>query len=171
MVQAHPGQDGVERFSIRNDTIGVEKHVPLSRYIEVFGAGQCAELFKFAVLRNPWDRAMSHYFSPHLGKHCWDRDVFMDLVDEIPTLRDFIGLNREEEESLDKNVDALLRFEHLDDDFASVCEVIQIPQRTLTRRNVSGKPHYRTFYDDETAGRVAERFAEEIALGKYRFGQ
>src|SRR5690606_13135991 len=58
-------QDGVERFEIRNEYPSLHKHSSLSDYKRELPETTFLNLFKFSTIRNPWDRAISHYFSPH----------------------------------------------------------------------------------------------------------
>ncbi len=70
---------------------------------------------------------------------------------------------------MDYHVDYLIRFEHLDHDFAHVCKVLNIPYGPLPHRNASTREHYSAYYTDESIELVRERFAEEIAFGNYQF--
>lgn len=173
IVIRHASQDGIERFSIRNEKLGVEKHATLGRYKEVFGSQVCNQLYTFTVIRNPWDRAMSHYFSPHLANLTWDRARFINVVDTMPTLRQFIGEegNQVGNDSveLDDFVDKILTFEKLQEDFEDVCARLNLPPLKLPFRNASGKPPYHSHYDDELIQIIAARFADEIAFGGYEF--
>src|SRR5262245_20224214 len=67
LVCLSPHQDGVERFEVRNDRYAIQKHSTLSDYERELGGGTLAGLFKFCCIRNPWERAVSYYFSPHRG--------------------------------------------------------------------------------------------------------
>lgn len=61
-------QDGLERFEVRSKTYDVHKHSALSNYRDQIGSQLLKELFKFSIIRNPWDMCVSFYFSPHRGK-------------------------------------------------------------------------------------------------------
>ena len=58
-------QDGVERFEVRNQFNGLHKHSSLSEYKKVLPNVLFKRLFIFATIRNPWERMISFYFSPH----------------------------------------------------------------------------------------------------------
>lgn len=163
-------QDGIERFGVRNARYEVSKHSPLSQYQSVMEPDIFNALFKFAVIRNPWDMLVSFYFSPHGGVQEWNRDGFLNMVKSIPTMRCFIaGLHSRSQDKLDDNVDFLMRFEHLHEDFKLVCEKIGIPHVQLPHRNRSEREHYSNYYDEEMKEIVHNKFREEIAFGDYRF--
>lgn len=183
LVTPAPYQDGVERFEVRNDRYDITKHSTLTRYQSVLDPSTYRQLFKFAVIRNPWDRMVSHYFSPHRGVTEYDREDFLQLIGRLPTLRHYVCetslLNRALKKigihshighrSLDGDLDCLIRFEQLEEGFALVCRRLDIPFQSLPKRNASRRSHYSHYYDDELRAAVERRFAEEIEYGEYTF--
>lgn len=169
IVADAPHQDGVERFEVVNERYGLHKHAAMDAYAgaiepEVFGG-----LYKFAVIRNPWDWMISLYFSPHRGVTEWDPAAFAAIVEQAGTLRQYIRRDPAGNGPLDADLDFLLRFERLDDDFAALCGAIGIPHEPLARRNQSQREHYSVYYDEALKARVAAKFSEEIAFGEYAF--
>ncbi len=180
-------QDGVERFEVRNPQYKIHKHSTLSEYKAVLDPVLYHQLFKFAVIRNPWDRMISWYFSPHRGGGEWDRNNFIQLIQEVPTLEHYIKLNggsasqgsrlkvvfslkeKPWRHPLARQIDLLMRFEHLNQDFAKVCRKIGIPVCSLPVRNQSTRGHYSQYYDEELIEMVSLKFKDEIALGSYKF--
>lgn len=126
-----------------------------------------AEYFVFTVIRNPWDRAVSTMVSPHW----WAGGV------PNPTLREAIGrcvtadqMLCHEDEPLDAHFDMVLRYEHLQRDFDTLCKRIGVPATELPEVLPGIHMHYRRYYYAETEAMVSERFAKEIAFGNYRLG-
>jgi hypothetical protein len=155
IVCVAPYQDGVERFEVRNDVLkGITKHSTLSEYRIALPSNLYGKLFKFATMRNPWDRLVSMYFSPHRGKVEWNRNDFITLLGQVPAHRHYITAsetapdgtgNRE----LTRDIDYLMKFENLSHDFKNVCERIGISFQDLPRRNSSQREHYSRYYDKE----------------------
>ena len=83
-------QEKVERFGVNNKKYNTIKHSTLSHYKSVLNPQIYRALFKFAVIRNPWDRMISYYFSPHRGVTEWNRNHFFRLVNRLPTSRHYI---------------------------------------------------------------------------------
>jgi len=159
---------------------GVEalQHRRLRAYARNF---RVSGYFKFAFVRNPWDRAVSqiHYlatvarwrfllgktFKEQLRDYCntkamvWGHDLRASQVDYLTGISgvmemDFIG-----------------RFETLNRDFGVVCDGIgiqpvpQLPHVFDSRR----KLHYSAFYDADSAELISQRFSRDIDFFGYRF--
>ena len=77
-------QDGIERFGVRNDKYHTTKHSPLSQYRKVLEPELYDQLFKFATIRNPWERMISRYFSLHRRVKAWSREDFAQFIDAVP---------------------------------------------------------------------------------------
>ena len=170
IVLKAPHQDGVDRFEIRSPTIDMHKHLELAKYKarlpdEVFG-----ELFKFCTIRNPWDRCVSYFFSPHRGEVEWSTDNFENFVRQgIRTACSYVRLSDGGEDPF-ANVDAVLRFEHLEDDFASIYDRVGMPAPRLPRVNVGAHRDYRSYYSSPTLiDCVNDVFSFEIRRFGYEF--
>lgn len=70
--------------------------------------------------------------------------------------------------------DFTIRYEHLDEDYKTLCEKISIPYKELPSLKTKArkkKAHYSTYYTDQTREHVAKLFAQEIAHYEYMFEQ
>lgn len=177
-------QDGVERFEVRSKQYDTVKHSTYAHYKQLLTPDLFKTLYKFSTIRNPWDMMISFYFSPHRGVKQWDREAFKKLIPQVAPLRNYIAhrsladkvnqkaglrLVPSKPRPLDADIDFIMRFEHLDSDFKTVCERLDIPYTPLPTRNRSSREHYSTYYDQELKALVQARFHEEIAFGGYRF--
>lgn len=180
-------QDGIERFEVRNSRYKIHKHSTLREYKEVLDSTFYKSLFKFAVIRNPWDMMISWYFSPHRKVTEWVRNDFVRLIDEVPTLDHYITVSSSSESTyptlkdiclfqekfwvhpLIRHIDFLVRFEKLNEDFAKVCRKLRVPYSQLPIRNRSSRGHYSKYYDAELREMVGLKFHQEIAFGNYQF--
>jgi len=194
-------QDGIEDFGVTNTKYKTKKHSPLSYYHSVMEKCLFEQLFKFAIIRNPWERMISLYFSAHRGpKIEWNRNKFIELVYRAKPLRYFICLNnnsrnkfielvyrskplryfinkiyryrsynKQNSKTLDNDIDFLIRYESLNDDFEKVCKILGISPKPLKVLNQSRREHYSMYYDDELIDLIERKFREEIIYGKYQF--
>jgi hypothetical protein len=167
-----PHQDGVERFEIRSPQFNTTKHSTLATYKREYDDALFATLFKFTCVRNPWDRAISYYWSPHRGQVSWGKDEFKGVVKTIKPVSHYLSLGGDKHQSTREavsNVDYVMRWENLTADFAGVCEAIGIPSRTLPLRNQSARENYQQYYDKDTRELVYSQFRDEIEYFGYTF--
>jgi len=131
-------------------------------------------LFKFAFVRNPWDRLVSRYahllrskdrrrheFISGLEKFedflLWE--IRRDSANQYPYVTDARG---------NQIVDFIGHYETLAEDFAKVCARLKL-QVELPHANVSEHRDYRTYYTPETREFVAKQFRRDIEMFGYDF--
>jgi hypothetical protein len=168
LVALRGEQDGIERFGLRNPKYKIKKHSTLAEYKAALGEVQFGDLYKFTCVRNPWDRMVSYYFTPTQNMAAWDRKKFRKAIVKALSVADYLRLDKVEEDPFG-NVDYIMRFENLADDFRTVCGTLGILPATLPRYNRSSREHYSKYYDDELRELVHARFAAEIERFGYIF--
>jgi hypothetical protein len=154
-----------------------------------------ARYFKFAIVRNPWERMVSFY------KYMGDpkTETFKDfLTNSFPQLwKDkywFVCPQTEYvyDEQSNLLVDFVGRFERLQADFMIVCEKLGLPPTEVPFVNKSKerglvgkirrmfgavgaatepKRKYQEYYDQETVDFVAEKYATDIRNFSYQFSR
>ena len=158
------------------------RHRTARQIIEEIGPGKWRECFTFAVVRNPWDKVVSHYSyrvetnqtgmgDGKMGFADWVREsygrrnpvfhdkplMFMPQVDWISDEKGRILVN------------FVARFENLQADFDTVCERIGRQQVPLPHRKQSKHGDYRDLYDAETRGIIGDWFRRDIEQFNYTF--
>ena len=161
-------QDGIERFGVRNANYKIKKHSTLADYRSALGEEQFGSLYKFACVRNPWDRMISYYFTPGQQRAGWDPQAFKKFVSRTPSVADYLRLEEEEADPFG-NVNRVMRFEKLTEDFRAVCSDLDIPTAPLPQYNRSSRDHFSKYYDEELRELVRRRFALEIERFGYAF--
>jgi hypothetical protein len=168
LVALRKEQDGIERFGLRNPNYKIKKHSMLGEYRDALGNEQFRNLYKFTCVRNPWDRMVSYYFTPTQTPETWDRKKFRKIISKAVSIADYLRLDNSEGDPF-ANVDYIMRFENLTEDFRTVCRTLAISPPTLPRYNRSSREHYSKYYDDELCELVRTRFAAEIEQFGYTF--
>jgi sulfotransferase famil protein len=163
-------QDGVERFGLRSPKYRVKKHSTLAEYRTALGESEFVKLYKFTCVRNPWDRMVSYYFTPTQKTEVWDRKKFRKIISSAMSIAEYLRLDKGRGDPF-ANVNYIMRFENLADDFRTVCAALDISPATLPRYNRSNREHYSKYYDDELRELVRARFADEIERFGYTFEQ
>lgn len=167
IVCVKPHQDGLERFQVSSTIFKTQKHSTLIEYRREYGDEMLDKLFKFCCVRNPWDRVVSHYFSPHRGVVEWQKDNFLKFVKslEVRPLRLFLAKEKSTENDFEKsikNMSFIIRYESIQSDFDEVCKLLGLPQSNLPHRNKSNREEYKKYYDSESAEIVLHKFQDEI---------
>ena len=154
------------------------QHSKLRRYSRHF---RLKRFFKFAIVRNPWDRAISQitYLRSTAHAHLFRRKNFKEQVRTYCTTTRYIwghDLSACQADYLfgpngKVAIDFVGRFESLEHDFTEVCRTIGIiPPPVLPHVfDSKRKVHYSAFYDDESAAWIKARFAKDIEMFDYHF--
>ena len=129
--------------------------------------------FKFTFVRNPYDRFVSwiYYHYHRHDKIKLHKHSFKELVSECPEYIwdcQFSFVFSEDNKNLMNFVGKLENFQ---EDFNTICDKIGIPRQEIPHTNKSKHKHYTEYYDDETREIVAQRFAKDIELFGYEFGE
>ncbi len=170
LVALRREQDGVERFGLRNPKYKVKKHSALAEYRAALGESEFTKLYKFTCVRNPWDRMVSYYFTPTQKAEVWDCKKFRKIISSAVSVADYLRLNKGKVDPF-ANVNYIMRFENLADDFRTVCAALDLSPTTLPQYNRSSREHYSRYYDEELRELVRKRFAAEIERFGYTFEQ
>ncbi len=143
------------------------------------------DLFKFAFVRNPWDRFVSAYeYLKRGGIPFYDRLKTLVIKKEYPEFKDFL-LAKEvwqqwvffypQLEFITVNgsikTDFVGRFENFQNDFDLICDQIDYSKVKLPHVNKTKHAHYTEYYDDQSIKIIARSFEEDIDTFKYRFGE
>jgi sulfotransferase famil protein len=168
IVALRADQDGIERFGLRNPNYKIKKHSTLGEYRAALGEAQFRDLYKFTCVRNPWDRMVSYYFGTTQLVESWNRKEFKKLILKAVSVTDYLRLDKGESDPFG-NVDYIIRFENLVDDFRAVSARLGIPDAPLPQYNRSNREHYSKYYDAELRELIRKRFAPEIERFGYAF--
>ena len=135
-----------------------------------------SDYFKFAFVRNPWDRLVSCWHNKVIDSNYFrfsdakrtDMRIFTNFVNFIsgldiencdPHLRlqcRLIDLN---------HIDYLGRLESLDSDLSKIFHILGIPLENIESKNVSSeKIHYHEYFDSALVGKVYQIYRRDIQI-------
>jgi len=194
-IKPHPlrhGRNGTFIFIHINKTAGtsignaiglpIKHHQTAREVIAKIGRDKWNEAYKFTLVRNPWDKVVSHYeyrrkrnktglASNEIPFPEWVRKTYGPDKDplfynnpkafqpQVEWLKDDKG---------EISIDFIGKFESIDEDFRQIRNAIGV-DADLPHLNASKRPGYQHYYDDETRKIVEQWFHEDIERFGYRF--
>ncbi|MFO1486921.1 MAG: sulfotransferase family 2 domain-containing protein [Verrucomicrobiota bacterium] len=175
------------------------RHLHARLVIREVGRERWDACYRFAFVRNPWDRLVSWYsmileakkklkFFQRFSRHPFPNEIWNYAVRNSRDFESFLTnctavIN---DHGCDKSfaynqldyltdddgklaVNFVGRFENLAADVDVVFRQLGIPEEKLPRINSSKHTHYSEWYNPRTRDLVAERFARDIETFGYRF--
>lgn len=179
--------------------LGVEHNDPHKHFLarelrQVYGEKVWADGFKFAFVRNPWDRLVSWWSFIDNGRDPTGaspdaNNFFGYVLKQARTFEEFIARCTDEIVDADGRkyifrnqldylvddsgaviVDFIGRFERLQDGYDEVLARLGRPRAQLPRINASRHAAYTDYYSPAMAERVGRLYARDIETFGYRFG-
>jgi len=127
--------------------------------------------FKFAVVRNPWDKELSDYFfhNKKQEKHkSFEEYLKRDIKQEQKIWHtNQIDWLRSSNNNLE--LDFICRFETLEQDISKVFKKINITNYTLEKLNTTSHKHYSHYYNPELIEIVNNLYSKDIEYFDYQF--
>lgn len=174
-------------------SLGPERlaHLTAWEYLK-YGYVEQAEFnryFKFAFIRNPWERLVSEFYFYRYDKEMtFKHFVFNALPEKSDYTDKYRHILPQYDFIYDKNgnqlVDFIGRFETLEKDFNTVCKTLKIKNTELPHVKPAAakksamltpesssqtRSHYSDYYDEETKDQVARLYEQDILTFHYEF--
>ena len=156
-----------ELAALRHGHISVEQLKPF------LPQDQWDEYFKFAFVRNPYDRFISTYFFLHRNqKSLGDREL-MNMKGAIRDTRFNTRLLVLPQSQMLTHADGSLgldyvaRYEDIQTAYEHICERVGIPSKVLIEKNASEHDTSSSYYDEELRKLVTEFYSSDFDVLGY----
>lgn len=149
-------------------------HFTATEVIHAIGWKNWKSALSFSIVRNPFDKVVSHYFyrvqtnQTDMGsgivdfstwvKKCYGKNkdpFFYDQPKMFQTQMDWINVDGR------PAVDLILRFENMEKEYQKVAQHLGIDQ-DLPHKNRTKREHFKNYFTKETWNIVAEWFQKDI---------
>lgn len=172
--------------SLYDGLTGIHKNIAV--FQKAFSKQEYDNFFKFAFVRNPWDRLVSAYlFMKKGGRNDFDKQWAKAHLAPYSNFEDFVihWLNRENIQlgihfnpqagficlptKSNHEMDFIGYFETLQEDYNFVRDRLSTGTILSSQNRNSARKDYRSYYTPETREIVAEVYKEDIELLGYDF--
>jgi hypothetical protein len=181
-LRAHMGPDDLEqvglfvqkKFPIPELAQLQHGHLSLAQIQPYLRPEEFGEFFKFAFVRNPFDRFVSYCaFMTRQGGH-FERDpksVMRHFIDNPPWPHILFQPQHSFVIGADGELlsDDVGRVEEMQASYDRIAARIGIPTATLDKVNSSKRKNYRDYYDQALIDGVASLYARDLELFDYEF--
>jgi len=186
------GKNGAFIFIHINKTAGtsignaiglpIKHHQTAREVIHQIGKNKWNTAYKFTLVRNPWDKVVSHYeyrrkrnktevgsraisFSEWVKKtYGPDKDLF--YYNNPKAFQTQVEWLKDDEGRI--TIDFIGKFESINEDFDQIKHAIGL-EAELPHLNASKRAGFQSYYDDETRQIVTDWFREDIEAFNYNF--
>jgi chondroitin 4-sulfotransferase 11 len=158
------------------------KHYTALEKIEEIGRAKWNSKYTFCIVRNPWDKVISHYhYRLQTNQiNLWEKPVDfsewtkLSYGQQNPLYYDKPKMFMPQSDWItDENgtilVNFIGKFENLQGDFDKICERLKRKKTILPHIKSSSRANYREYYDEETAEIVENWFRKDIENFGYKF--
>jgi chondroitin 4-sulfotransferase 11 len=186
------GRNGTFVFIHINKTAGtsignaiglpIKHHQTAREVIARIGRDKWDKAYKFTLVRNPWDKVVSHYeyrrkrnktalASNEIPFREWVRKTYGQDKDPFyynnpKAFQPQVEWLKDDDGKI--TIDFIGKFESINEDFRQIRNAIGIDAE-LPHLNASKRSGYRHYYDDESREIVSKWFQEDIELFGYHF--
>jgi chondroitin 4-sulfotransferase 11 len=169
----------ISEYHNKYQTEGLQ-HLQARHIRQEVGASTFDSYFKFAIVRNPWDKAISQYL--FLKRQRPDLRRFIGVTRFVSLRRYLLATQKRLNAHWDEQynfvhddegrlmVDYVGRFEDLEGAFRHVARTLGLPDDVkLPHAKAAKRKHYREYYDDETREIVARMYRRDIETFHYDY--
>lgn len=156
-----------------------KNQVPFSinDYEVSFNPKRYKNYFKFAFVRNPWDRVVSCYMNkvvpngPKYYQECLGKgfDYFVDFISKKDLTTADAHIRLQTSLIPIQHVNFIGRLETFADDLQYIAKVIGLQLQEIPRKNRTAHDHYSKYYTEKTKKIIAEKYKKDIEAFGYEF--
>jgi hypothetical protein len=156
------------------------KYVQLDSVVSSRPGGMYRKYFKFAFVRNPWDRLISSWnnkvvqnnhfnFDEETLQKMQELECFVDYLSELDLRRCDRHLRLQTSLIDLNNIDFLGRFETFSSDYSKICEHLELPIDDMVNVNPGKRDNYQDYYNKALIEKVYSLYRKDIQLLGYSF--
>lgn len=146
-------------------------HITCYNFFALINEKSFKNYFKFAVVRNPFDRAVSRYeyskkIQTRFKNFSFEEFLIFDLKNNLHTLKQY------EFCTYDKNkliLDKIIKFENLNEEFNEVTNTLFKKNHNIKHLNKTKRNNYREYFNSNTIKLIEKNLYKDLEYFNYEF--
>ncbi|MFT5572825.1 MAG: hypothetical protein ACI9FR_001749 [Cryomorphaceae bacterium] len=150
-------------------------HISVNQIKAIIDAEHWSDYFKFAVVRNPFDRFVSvcAFYNRQSDDFTRNPQAWMKAAMMRPQFQQRLLVRPQASQLLNQHgkleLDYIGRYELLQDSMNVITDKLNITRTTLPVKNSSKHENYKKYYDESLYRSVAEFYKDDLQLFAYDF--
>lgn len=162
--------ENLDDKKIVDSRLGKHKHLRASSVRAIVGEEKWRSTFKFSVVRNPFEKVISHFHQPYYRRiNALGGASLEDFLHAYQPAPHEEGLTCAD--YLDEEIDQIIRYENYNEEVFRLFGNFGVTPGQIDTRIGNSRPDasYRDYYNAETRAMVERIYAEDLRRFDYRF--
>lgn len=154
-----------------NQLVTFNSHITCYDFYKLFKKNEFENYFKFAIIRNPFDRAVSRYvytkkISNKFKNYSFNEFLEYDIKNNLKVLEQFSFCTFNKK---DIWLDKIIKFENLDRELKVLYKKIFQKEINIPHLNKTIKKNYREYYDNNSKKIIEKFLSKDLEYFNYEF--